>query len=72
MTWCGCEGEKRSNCGEATVVKWVQVHVWWTPDDGLRFGHYDGADLHVVNGERCHPCERYLQHQVNGDEIGEA
>ena len=54
------------------MVKWVHVHVWQAPDDGLRSGHYDDGDLHVVNGERCHPGERYLHHQVNGDEIGEA
>ena len=70
---------ERSRCDLVRLRRRKAIELWrgdrgevGSPDDGLRFGHDDGADLHVVNGEKCHPCERYLQHQVNGDEIGEA
>ena len=72
MTWCGCEVEKRSNCDEATGAKWVHVHVWWAHDDCLRLCHEDGGGHHDVNDEKFPLGEKYLYHQVNGDEICEA
>ena len=46
--------------------------MWWAHDDCLRLGHEDGGGHHDVSDEKCPPGEKYLYHQVNGDEICEA
>ena len=72
MISCGFEVERRSNCDEVIGVKWVHVHVWWALDDCLKLGLDADGGRHDMSDEKCHPGEKYLYPQVNGDEIGEA